>query len=201
MSLHDIDLKNRLSRFLGRKAVPRHLATSEAQADEIAALLRAVRKAAPRDPDALSGWWEGFEDGLEERCGRNWPTVRDVREAAAPLVSASGNRRAEPWDIDAAVLVAARMRAGEPVGETWLYGLRACELIARGLVNFGLIEAYRRGALRARARLYGEDAARRWEAEAREQDEQGWVLWRAREGKRRTCNPEEHVRVGRISAA
>jgi hypothetical protein len=201
MSLHDIDLKNRLSRFLGRKAAPRHLTAADAQADEIAALLRAVRRVAPRDPDALPGWWERFEDGLEERCGRNWPTVRDVCEAAAPAASASGNRPAEPGDIDTAVLVARRMRAREPVGQDWLFGLGACELIARGLVDGDLMKAYRSGAFHARARLYGQDAAQRWEAEAQARLDAAWPVWRARDGRLQKRDVEHHARTEPVAPA
>lgn len=201
MSLHDIELKQRLSRFLARKAAPRHLTAPEAQADEIAALLRALRTRAPRDPDALRDWWQGLEAGLDERCGRNWPTVRDFSDAAAALAPLPGTRPAEPRDVDSAVMTAGRMRAGEPVGEGWLYGLAACELIARGLVDRDRMEAYRSGAFRARARIYGEDEARRWEAEAKARHEEARVLWQARADDRQKRDVSRYARPGRMSAA
>lgn len=192
-TLHEADCRHRLTRFLARKSCPKHLADPAPQADEIAALLAAVIGRAPRDPDALRDWWPQFEAALDDRCGRTWPTVKEIREAASGLMQPATARPSEPGDIDAAAIAGKRMAAGEPVGEGWLYGFAACELIARGLVDQPTMDRYRRAAHHRRARLYGDAAADEWQAEARAAHEAAKPLWRARDEFRQRRETRNHL--------
>jgi hypothetical protein len=188
MSLHDNDLKAKLARFLNRKSPPRLLdGKPDAQADETLALLAVLRRCAPRDPDALQGWWAAFEPALSESCGRMWPTEKEI-SAVAREVSAAvlGQRKGGPDAprFDPAEQAGRRMANGEPVGESWLYGVCACELIARGLVDRQTMTAYRSGAYHARRDAYGKAQADAWEDEAKQRHDEGRALWAAREAKR-----------------
>jgi hypothetical protein len=64
-------------------------------------------------------------------------------------------------------IIAKRMAVGEPVGEGYLYGREACEMISRRLVSQDVMTAYRSGAFLARRELYGQPAAVEWERNAK----------------------------------
>lgn len=83
MNLHDADIKSRLSRFLTRKQIPRRLDSNpSATDDEIAALVAAIARNAPRTAERLAEWWPAFEAALGEVCGSMWPTEKEIRDAA-----------------------------------------------------------------------------------------------------------------------
>ena len=184
MSLHVVDVKRRLVRFLQRKETPAWLRAEQAQADEIEALVAAVVRRAPRDPQALADWWARMEAELDERCGHRWPGARDIAAVAVECGASEAPRRVqsahESDGIDPAEVAARRMRAGEPVGEGWLYGVGACEIVARGLVDGETMQHYRTGAYRSRRALLGEDAALRWVQSAEAEHERAADVWRAR---------------------
>ena len=185
MSLHHHDLRIRLTRFLDRRSVPRRLEDKpQAQADEINALVEALARSAPRDPDALREWWPGFEARIGEAAHSSWPTIKDVRECAKASLADRPAPEGEKWKIDSAELHARRMKAGEPVGEGWLYGVLACEMISRGLIDRETMERHRKAAFWNRADAYNEEEARRWEADVKQRHEHGKELWKAREDKR-----------------
>ena len=188
MSLHDADLKSKLTRLLGRKSPPRLLdGKPEAQADEIGALLAALKRVAPRDPDRLTDWWQSFEASLSESCGRMWPTEKEIAQvgrATNEKLRPIGGVHKSTTQIDPAEQAARRMAQGEAVGECWLYGVSACELIARGLVDEGTMRKYRSEAYFARKREYGEARARQWEDAAKARHEYGRVIWKSREEQR-----------------
>ena len=173
MNMHEADIKGRLVRYLDRRQMPRRLeGKGGAMEDEIRALLAAVIRVAPRNPEHLAEWWPHFEAALGEIvAGGLWPTEREIRDAAkqagtaAPSVSAPAPMKTEHE------IISARMERGEPVGEGWLYGRAACELIKRGLVDQKTMTAYRSGAFLARREVYGEAAALAWEAEAKARHE------------------------------
>ena len=189
MNLHDADLKSKLTRFLGRKSPPKLLDSKpDMQSDEIAALVSALKRVAPRDPGRLTAWWETFQPILSESCGRMWPTEKEIaqagRSASERLREDHPSKPTDAFRIDPAELAARRMSQGEAVGENWLYGVSACELIARGLVDEVTMRKYRSAAYFNRKDFYGEERARQWENEAIERHEHGREIWKSREEKR-----------------
>lgn len=182
MSLTEYDLKSRLARFLGRKAMPRRLEGKDlAQADEIEALVSAVTRCAPRGADALAEWWPRFEASLGEMCGGMWPTEREIRDAGAKHRELARSGGGEPTtDMSPAALVARQMARGEPVGEHWLYGLSACEMIGRGLVSEPEMTRYRSSWFHSLVRMYGRERAEKIEADARARHESASEVWAQR---------------------
>lgn len=73
-----------------------------------------------------------------------------------------------------------RMAAGEPVGEGYLYGADAVELIARGLVDEPTMRRYRSAAFFHRKDIYGHDAAVAWEDAAKQRHDDARAVHRAR---------------------
>jgi hypothetical protein len=77
-------------------------------------------------------------------------------------------------------IVGRRMTRGEPVGEGWLWGRLACELIAGRHVTREVMDRYRSGAFLARRAAYGEEAALEWEREAKDNHEIAKAVFRER---------------------
>lgn len=174
MSLHHADIQDRLSRFLDRKQMPRRLdGKVQAQQDEMKALTRVIARFAPRDPDALRQWWPSFEAALGLICGAMWPTEKEAADAGKQAVQAQPKPEKRDGDdgLDPVALKAAAMAEGKPVGESWLWGALACDLIASGLVDRETMTRYRSAAFLSRKATQGELAALAWEAEAKARHE------------------------------
>lgn len=79
---------------------------------------------------------------------------------------------------DSAQIASERMARGEAVGDIWLYGILACELAARRLVDERTMRAYRSGAYFARRQVYGEAEALHWEKNAKAEHEKAKAVWK-----------------------
>lgn len=90
MNLHQADLTRRMTEFLSRRTAPKTIAGSaEAQKAEIASLVRAVMRHAPRD--GLQTWWQEFEDALLARMKTHgWPIQSEI-DAAAKAIRREGS--------------------------------------------------------------------------------------------------------------
>lgn len=162
---------------------------AERMQKEKLSLLRIVLKFSPDEH------WGAFINEALDECAmtmkaRVWPTQNELGTAfrnmrREKVGGASGGFARQPGPRDAAEIVSDQMSRGEPVGEFWLYGISACELIARGLVDRQTMEAYRSGAFFARKSFYGEDEAKAWEAQAKDRHETAKELWRNRNAPRR----------------
>ena len=180
MTLHTQDITARLTRYLDRKSMPRRLEGKPvAMQDELRALVAAVERNAPRDADKLADWWPLFEAKLGELTSAMWPVEKELSDAARAvrggpvMVDLSGNQ-----SLDPAVIVAKRMQDGKAYPETALYGIVACEMIARGLVDHETMTKCRSAAFFRRKDVYGEESALKWEAERKAAHEASKVVWR-----------------------
>lgn len=173
MSLHEADIRARLNRLLDRKQMPKRLeGKGGAMEDEIRALTAAVTRNAPRNTDRLADWWPHFEAALGEiATGGLWPTEREIRDAARAVGNTAPQASVAPESKTEHQIIADRMARGDAVGEGWLYGRAACELIQRGMVDRETMTRYRSAAFFARKDIYGEVSALAWEAEAKARHE------------------------------
>jgi hypothetical protein len=197
MNLHQSDIQSRLARFLERKQMPRRLeGKGGAMEDEVRALCAAVERNAPRDSERLAEWWPRFEAVLGEVCGSMWPTEKEIRDAASK-VSADMPRIIGPEveKLNPVQIAAKRMNAGEPVGDQWLWGSMACELIASREIDEATMKRYRSGAFFAQKATYGEEAALRWEAEMKARHEAAKDVWRDRQARE-----QRHITIPNKSA-
>ena len=187
MSIRTDTIQNMLERWLDRYSPPRAMAENpQAQTDEIEALLRVLLKYAP------GADYEGWVNSALDRCAyqmktRAWPTMGELGAVCADMKKqgfgvAPGQ---VPAPKDDAEIIAARMSRGEGVGEGWIYGVAACELAQRGLVDRDTMTRYRSAAYFQRREVYGEAAAREWEAEAIKRHEAGKKIWKSRDEARK----------------
>lgn len=183
MSLHTQDITARLTRYLDRKTMPRRLEGKPlAMEDELRALVAAVERNAPRDADKLADWWPLFEIKLGELASAMWPVEKELVDAAKAvrggpvMVDLSGNS-----SLDPATIYAKRMREGGRYPETALYGILACELIAKQLVDEDTMRKCRSAAFFRRKDVYGDESALAWEADRKAAHEAAKVVWRDKE--------------------
>jgi hypothetical protein len=161
-------IQGAFGRYLDRRSVPQHIAgNAAARTDEMAALFRAVMKAAPESN--YQEWWPRMEDAIDSIMRtRVWPTVNEVR-AAARLVQKDGfSAKTSPVvQFDPVTINAKRIREGEPVGDEWIYGVRAVSLLSNGLTEDDLTP-YRSGFYFNMVKTWGEETARKREKGYRE---------------------------------
>ena len=142
MSIHDADLSRRMNDFLSRRQPPKAFAANEnAQAEQFTAYLKALKKYAPQG-DTLHDWWGRFMDELGQSSETwAWPSEREVWNACK---AASGNSRREgtgdAWKADPIAINLRRLEAGEPMGDFWLWGRGALQLVAAGADRHALRE-------------------------------------------------------------
>lgn len=175
--------------ILRRYRVPEHMGDDQLRA-EVNDLVEDINRAIP------SGYGEGefralmpkIHAEIRRRHGaQGWPSSRvfiAATEAAVEGVAAAGAVKAEAKEIDPYEITARRMQAGEAVGEGYLYGREAVELIRRGLVDEATMRRYRSAAFLARKQAYGEAAALAWEAEGKDRHEDAKrAFYQRRDGK------------------
>ena len=167
MSVREDFLKRQLTRLLDRRTMPRGFeGKPQAQAEELAALVRCLCKFAPRQ--AYDEWWPRVEDTIDEDAKtRAWPTVFDISAAARKVAGSSTKTVAEPDEKDPLAIIGARMERGETVGDHYLWGRLAVDLLRGGYVTQDTISKYRSALFFQCKDLYGQDTAEAMEREFR----------------------------------
>lgn len=172
MNLRQAEIAKALAEWLESYTPPRSMAGNpEALQRESERLLGVLTKFAPQEG------YNGWVSSVLEQCAyqmktRAWPTVGELGAAcsnARKLMKASD--KPKPFAMDIYELNANRMKAGEVVGEGYLYGREAVEMIARGLIDQDTMAKYRSAAFLARKDIHGEEAALAWEAAAKDRHE------------------------------
>lgn len=164
MSYHTDEITGWFQRWLDRFSPPQKIATNErAMQDERASLLRVLLKFAPKEDGRA--WFNRITEALEYQMKtRAWPTVNELGSCCVADRKANGSKAPE-WfkPADEYEIAAKRMQAAEAVSESYLYGMKARELLARGLVSDSLMQAYRSALFFKLRDVYGEDKAREME--------------------------------------
>lgn len=143
---------------------------NQPQIDEVSRMRRlkataeAINKriAESSDPGSLADRVEdGFQKLMETTKARDWPRVEEfvkAMEATAPRSSG---------EITFALNPADKIRAGQPIGDSYIYGRAAVELIRDEGLTEDDFKPYRSGMFFAGRDAHGEDIARRIEGEMR----------------------------------
>lgn len=153
------------SDWLDRYTAPRSLQENEkARHAEMRALVKAILRFAPK-VDYLS-WLERVTSQLDyQQKTRSWPTVSEVGAVASNINKANPSHQGSEWTLDPLKIAAKRINGGEAVGDEWLYGRRAVELLASGEVHMDTLRPYRSSLYFRAKKLYGEEQARAMEAD------------------------------------
>ncbi len=165
MGYRDNFITGKVRSFLDRKSVPHNLdGKPEAQMDELSALVRAVLRYSPRVE--YEDWWPRFEDRLDEECTtRGWPKVSDIKKAASGLRGPVVKLMAEGNETDPMKINAKRINAGDGVGDSWVYGRGAVELLRGDHVDLDTMRKYRSSLFFNAKAVYGENLAKKMESD------------------------------------
>src|ERR1051325_5983367 len=142
MSLKTEEIAKTFAAWLERYSPPINMRDKpDVQTAERAALLRVLLKFAPKE--GYSGWLTRVLDKMEYQMKtRAWPTkgelgavCSNIRKDEAAQAGAgrvgefTTERKAPP------TIIAERIQRGDAIGDEWLYGMRAVELVASGSVS------------------------------------------------------------------
>ena len=160
MSIRDADLATRLNDFLDRRNPPKSFSANvRARDDQIAAYLTILRKRAPQG-DGLIDWWGRFVEALSEASETwAWPSEKDVWNACKAASQAIRGEGGDDWRMDPVAVNVGRIARGDPIGDYWLWGRGALQLVAAGADRHALRER-RFAHAEALAAIYGPDAVR-----------------------------------------
>ena len=183
--------------LLRRYRAPEHL-SDDAMRDEVNQLVEDINQLIPNEQTEsdLRLLFPEINSAIRRRHGaQGWPPAKIFIAATEDAVAEAAKKKAasapagassfDPYEI-----TSAKMRAGEPVSEGYIWGREAVQLIARGLIDQGTMETYRTGAFTARQGQYGEDHAVRWEAEAKARHQSAREAYHARKDDGRPLDPE-----------
>lgn len=151
--------------FLRQYQRPSHL-DNEAAMREIAAIAEEVNAlvSTSSSPDEFKGRiLDACRILRQTYTQRAWPMPAHfikAMEAVAAKVNKSVSADAKVATFDSAQQIAAqRIIEGEPVGDGWLYGRLALDLLSSGLVSESDLARYRETLRRSLERIYGPDKA------------------------------------------
>lgn len=166
MSLRNSEIARQLTEWLQRYSPPQSIkGNPKAMQAECDALLKVVLRFAPQD--GYQGWVaEALEQCSYGMKTRAWPTVNE-------LGAACSNRRKESRETvtdltqpkDDFERYAERIHKKMPVGDGWIYGRNAWELVSRGLVTEDDLQPYRSALFFSMKDSWGEERALAVEAE------------------------------------
>lgn len=178
-------LSQHFNEWLDRFSPPRAIQNNpKAMQDDANAMLAIVGKYAPSQ--GYAEWLaKVLVDLTEGMTTRSWPAPGELVKACKARIEHREKPKGEEWKLDECESIGAKMKAGQPVGEGWLYGRSAVDLIKRGLVDLETMTAYRSAAFFSRKDVQGEESALRWEAEAKERHEVAKAMLRDTESKPR----------------
>lgn len=172
-------IEDAVMRFQARYTPPRAM-SKDAQEDTFAAVCASINRKLPS---------KVTEEGLRDRLSRIFEYVSDRHETNAwPLqaeytkavnaTAASGSMPASTeWKVDPVAHAARRMRAGEPVGQEWLFGRGLMELSMQQGITEAEVKPYRVSLFYADRDLVGEAEAQRRQTDrmARNAPEPYWL--------------------------
>lgn len=202
MSLKTEEIAKTFAAWLERYSAPINMRDKpDVQTAERDALLRVLLKYAPSE--GYNGWLNRVLDQLEYQMKtRAWPTKgelgavcinmrkQDAAQAGAGRVGEFATERKSPPTI-----IAERIQRGDAIGDEWIYGMRAVELVAGGTVSEADLDRYRSGLFFAMKDAWGEDKARRVEADLKKKHEEAKSFYRRDQAQRRDVWPTPDKRV------
>lgn len=167
MSMKHTEIAQVLTRWLERFTPPVSIRDNQRAAQDAAdALLRTILRFAPHSD--YTPWVHNVLDRVEYQMKtRAWPTVNEVGAVCSNLRKESPKADGAAWTLDRFEIAAKRIREKQPVGDNWIYGPDAHELVTRGLATESDLDAYRSGLFFRLKDAWGPDRAAAVEDEFR----------------------------------
>lgn len=155
-----------INEFLRLYKRPDHLDNDTALAEmrEMAEEINLLIPSTSSQGDLEEQTRRAFRNIRQTYKGRSWPTVSHIVDAMNVAAKVAKVKPVETkvdagWRPDTMQIMADRMRTGEAVGEGYLYGRNAVELINAGMVDRETLQSYRTGLYMAAKEVYGEEVA------------------------------------------
>tara|TARA_B100000927_G_C16438294_1_gene458601 strand:+ start:522 stop:983 length:462 start_codon:yes stop_codon:yes gene_type:complete len=140
------ELKEKMLNLLGRLNAPRAVqGNSESMKSEAEFLCDKIIKLAPNK--GYLDWFNHFEETLLSNLEtRTWPTAKEISKAAkeiAPKRPEFQELPTEKYEPNELKINANRINNGEPVGENYVFGSLAEQMVRAGLVAEKQLEPYK----------------------------------------------------------
>lgn len=200
MSNRNEYLSQYFNEWLDRFSPPRAIQNNpKAMQDDANSMLAIVNKYAPSQNYAE--WLDKvLTDLTENMTTRSWPAPGELVKACKARFEHREKPKGEEWVLDECASIGAKMKEGKPVGEGWLYGRSAVDLIKRGLVDYDTMTAYRSAAFLSRKATQGEESALAWEADAKDRHEAAKEMLKDTESKPRNVQIPNKRSVPEVAA-
>jgi len=188
--------------LLRRYRAPEHL-SDDAMRDEVNLLVEDINGLIPNEQTEsdLRLLFPKINSAIRRRHGaQGWPPAKIFIAATEDAVAEAAKKKAASApagssSLDPYEITSAKMRAGEPVSEGYLWGREAVQLIAGGLIDQTTMESYRTGAFMACKDQYGEPAAIQWEDAAKLRHRSAKNTYHQRKDDGRPLDPEIQRRL------
>lgn len=157
-----------LTNLLSIYNAPKHLDTTAKQADAIKRAAESINQAFPTDTteEHLRGSFERAQVKIHSNKTTNaWPSSKEL-VAAVRSGMGKETKVSETVVFNTYQINANRILSGEPVGESWISGRLAAELIKRNLVSKDDLRPYRNSYYQSLKGMYGEEYAKNYFTEA-----------------------------------
>ena len=187
MSIRSAEISKILIRFLDRYSPPLSIKDKpQAVQDEADGLLRIILRFAPND--GYAHWVDmALERCAEQMKTRAWPTMNEMgavcsnmrKETAVHVTDMTGAAQ------DECQTMADRISKKMPIGDSWVYGLRAVELVDRGYATEADLDAYRSGLFFSMKASWGHERAVAVENEFKSRHEAARIAYRDNERRER----------------
>lgn len=140
------ELKTKTLKMLGRLNAPRSVQNNnENMKSEAEFLCNQILKLAPSKN--YSQWFSDFEENLLSNLEtRTWPTAKEISRSAkfiAPKRPEFRELNPEKYQPNEFKINAERIKNGEPVGESYIMGAMAEQMVRVGLVAEKQLEPYK----------------------------------------------------------
>ena len=188
--------------LLRRYRLPEHL-SDDALREEVNLLVEDINGLIPDETkDAeLRLLLPELNAAIRRRHGaQGWPPAKVFIAATEDAIAAASKKKAasqpeRSFTLDGFEVAAGRMRAGEPVGEGYLWGRLSVELIAKGLIDRETMENYRSGAFFVRQAQFGAESANRWRSEGQERHQAAKDVYLSHKNNDRPIGDVEKARL------
>ena len=155
-------IKRQLVNLLSIYATPKHLETTQKQADAISRLAESLNKRFPNKTtdDHIVGTFERAGHILSGTHKANsWPTSPQITKAVVTGMGREVEESVTTRSMDPYEINAKRIKRSEAVGEMWIAGRFCAELIEKGLIEKADVMPYRKGYYHELKKMYGQDYA------------------------------------------